>query len=138
MKKSIPVMILFVFCSILAFTQIAPKKTSQAVNPEDFSIFQSRFFSDSSYQSSRITFPLDFIKPDAYPRKIEKGSWKFGEHLHWSSTNPSDIHFRLIETVESGNDKVIHGRLDNGGFENYTFSLRNGQWMLVKMEIPDL
>jgi hypothetical protein len=138
MKKFIPLIIILLICSIPGVAQVPQQKSSKSGNSEDFSIFQSRFFSDSSYQSSRILFPLDFLKPDAYPRKIVKGNWKFGEHLHWSGTNPSDIHFRLIETVESGNDKVIHGRLDNGGFENYTFSLRNGQWMLVKMEIPEL
>ncbi|MGA2822228.1 MAG: DUF4348 domain-containing protein [Bacteroidales bacterium] len=138
MKKNTPVLFIFIFFCVTAFSQHSQKIVVKTNTAEDFSIFQSRFFSDSSYQSDRIRFPLGFLKPDTYPRQIQKGDWKFKAHLHWSKTNPSNIHFRLIEVVDADQNKVIHGKLDNGVYENYTFSLENGKWILVKLEIPDL
>jgi hypothetical protein len=138
MRKSILVLFIFIFFCVTAFSQHSQKIVVKTNAIEDFSIFQSRFFSDSSYQSDRIRFPLVFLKPDTYPRQIQKGDWKFNTHLHWSKTNPSDIHFKLIEVVDADQDKVVHGKLDNGVYENYTFSSENGKWILVKLEIPDL
>ena len=138
MKKILPVLVIILSFYVTVFSQHSQKIVMKTNAVEDFSIFQSRFFSDSSYQSDRISFPLDFLKPDTYPRQIAKGDWKFNAHLHWSKTNPSDIHFKLIEIVDADKNKVVHGRLDNGVFENYTFSLINGKWILVKLEIPDL
>ena len=138
MKKSIPVLFIFIFFCATAFSQHSQKIIVKTNAVEDFSIFQSRSFSDSNYQSDRIRFPLDFLKPGTNPQQIIKGDWKFKAHLYWSKTNPSDIHFKLVEVVDSNQDKVVHGKLDNGVFENYTFSLENGKWILVKLEIPDL
>jgi len=138
MKKSIPVLIILLFFCMPAFSQHSQKVVMKTTPAEDFSIFQSHFFSDNNYQLSRIRFPLEFRRPDSYPRQLAQGDWKFNEHLHWSKTNPSDIHFSLIEVVDSDKDKVVHGKLDTGVYENYTFSLVNGNWFLVKVEIPDL
>lgn len=101
-------------------------------------IFNLVFFSDSTFQNNRISFPLTFLKPDTYPRQISKDNWRFNHHLHWNKFDMSDIHFQLIEVVDSNKDKVVHGKLDNGVYENYTFSLNNGKWLLVKLEIPEL
>jgi hypothetical protein len=138
MKKITPALFIFFFFCVAAFSQHSQKIAVKSAAAEDFSIFQSRFFSDSSYQLARIKFPLDFLKPDSYPRQIVKGDWKFNAHLHWSKTNPSDIHFKLIEVVDADQNKVVHGKLDNGIYEDYTFSLENGKWILAKLEIPDL
>ena len=138
MKKSIAVLFLSLFFCVPAFNQHSQKIAMKSTTPEDFSIFQSHFFSDSSYQVSRIKFPLAFLQPDNSPNQIVKGQWSFSKHLHWSKTNPSDVHFKLIEVVDAEKDKVVRGKNDSGNYENYTFSLVNGEWFLVKVEIPDL
>ncbi len=138
MKKSIAVLIISLFFCVPAFNQHSQKIAMKSTTIEDFSIFQSRFFSDSSYQFSRIKFPLAFLKPDNSPSQIVKNQWRFSEHLHWGNTNPEDVHFKLIEVVDTDKDKVVRGKNDRGIYENYTFSLVNGKWFLVKVEIPNL
>jgi|GEM_PF-5542935 len=138
MKKSIAVLFISIFFCLAAFSQHPQKIVLKTTAPEDFSIFQSRFFSDSSYQLSRIKFPLNFLEPDNSPFQLVQGQWRFSEHLHWSKTNPSDVHFKLIEVLNADRDKVVYGKHDNGDYENYTFSLVDGKWFLVKVEIPEL
>jgi len=138
MKKIIAVLFISVISCAVAFSQNAQKSNTNTAASEEFSIFQSQFFSDSIFQVSRIRFPLEFIKPDAYPRPIQQADWKFTGHLYWNKTNPSDIHFMLVDVYPGATNTTVNGRLDNGNYEKYYFDLLNGKWFLVKLEIPDL
>ena len=138
MKKSIIFNIVLLLVSLAAFSQKTPKMAIKNTSTEDFSIFQSRFFSDDSFQLIRITFPVPFVEPDNPPYMITKEHWEFNSHLYWNKANPADIHFKLIDVVDENNSKVVHSRLDSGNYENYTFSLVDGKWFLVKVEITNL
>jgi hypothetical protein len=138
MKKITTVLFISLVACTVTFSQSAQMSGTRSATPEDFSIFQSQFFSDSLFQAARITFPLDFSKPDSYPKKIERRDWKFNSHLYWNPTDPTDIHNKIVEIYPGATKTVVKGRLDSGGYENYNFDLINGKWFLVKLEIPDL
>jgi hypothetical protein len=138
MKKTSITLFISCFICITAVCQNTQRISGKASATENFSTFQSRFFSESNFQLDRISFPLDFLKPGSQVLKINKADWTFNTHLHWSKTNPLDVHFKLIEVVDVDQNRVVHGKLDNGAYENYTFSLVNGNWKLIELEIPDL
>lgn len=43
---------------------------------------------------------------------------------------------QMLEILNEGKEKVLYGQPDNGSLENYTFSLKDGKWFLIKVELP--
>jgi hypothetical protein len=103
---------------------------------EDFNTFQASFFTDSLFQIERINFPLTVQQPYAQPGRIAKSEWSYKSHLHWNSESPYDVHFSYISAEYSGGDEIVHGKVDTGKYEDYSFSLENGKWYLVKIFLP--
>ena len=138
MKKSASILVLFLFLSCISYSQQVQK--GKNINPptEIFSVFQSRFFTDSIFQFTRINFPLEYRRPDAQPRNVNSGDWKFLDHLYWTKSDPPVYHQVYMQTVPKGDFMRVDGQLDNRYYEYYYFSLIDGKWYLVKYEIPGL
>lgn len=108
---------------------------------EDFFVFFQVFCQDSTFQMSRIKFPLTdtFLGSNldsVITRKIAKSDWTF-LRIKEFKTNTFEYYFssfanrRLPDT-----DEMVYSiiGIENGIQIDYFFKRENGKWFLVKIE----
>lgn len=116
-----------------ATTATAPKKKSKV---EDFDKFYDRFHADSTFQMSRIKFPL------------KGASTNLDKSTSWTPQNWQMLRTRIYD-VDKNQYKVKYSKtetsftqkvwVDGAGFSNECrFELVNGKWFLVYMSDENL
>lgn len=118
-------------------------KSNNSEAVENFDEFISKFYSDTSFQKSRITTPL----------KGEKKFWDDNEDVivttNWEEKEiPSVTSFDKIHEIKNKTiqdfvkeeSKVIEKiYIPNSGFYmNRTFEIQNNKWYLVRYDISDV
>lgn len=111
-------------------------KNASTSNSENFDEFLQNFNSDSSFQISRIIFPLkkealsqDFLEEVSF--SIQKKHWRFLPIL-----GSADFFIQISNPDEKGVEKSNRKLLELNGIENglyisYEFQLVDNQWFLV-------
>lgn len=98
-------------------------------NTEDFDQFYAKFHNDSTFQMSRIRFPLEGKKSDGFDKQ------------NWSEKNWDILKTKIFD-VDTTEFKIEFKKTDteffqkcyipNSGFKNeYRFELLNKKWYLV-------
>jgi hypothetical protein len=87
-----------VFVLVFAATFIYKYSNSQTIEVEDFDTFYERFLTDSTFQMSRINFPLQGLPTNA-------DSTDFAAGFNWEARN-WDIH-KKVDYVELGYQREV-------------------------------
>ena len=125
--------------SVVVFSQCTIKTTEKLVNQqeEDFDLFLEKFLTDSTFQMSRIVFPVKGL-----PVSVSKDVFENG--YNWTADN-WDIHIKvdykkdgyrrvLQNTSEIIKEQLIH---PNGWFVERRFKKTKGQWFLIYYVAPN-
>ena len=105
------------------------KKTEQVNNPESFDAFYERFHSDSTFQLSRIRFPLkgERIEGDTI-KKWKKEDW----NLMKTTIYEIDTAQYRVDYQKTEDTFVQKLWINNSGFKSvYRFKRIDGKWYLV-------
>ena len=114
----------------------------ESQNKEDFNVFFKKFASDSTFQKTRVVFPLDFYSINNDNFEIEK------EIIKKDQYKVSKLHLGLIKCSESYtvfydnfelkfNDtgkRVFQWKGFTGMDERCYFERIKGKWFLIKIE----
>ena len=108
---------------------------------EDFFVFFQGFCTDSSFQLSRIKFPLidTYLSSNLnrrITRKVQSSDWKFMQIKEFTS-NTFEYYFASFNDRKlPDTDEMVYAiiGIENGIQVNYYFKRENGKWFLVKME----
>jgi hypothetical protein len=119
---------------IVGFLNLAAICQTNKTNQETFNDFYSRFTSDSTFQISRVIFPLkgaiyflkDVGKEDSIPWKREE--WLFSDlNIYKLDTTC----YKITLTKKVTNVEEIVYRKNSGLFIERHFTLKNGKWYQV-------
>lgn len=111
-------------------------------NPENFDDFISKFYSDSVFQQSRVSIPLDG----------EILEWDNEEDVvvesNWLGRKPEITGYETVKVTVEGSlqsfirqqDSVVESiYLENSGFLLVrTFALKEGYWFLIRYDVSNL
>jgi hypothetical protein len=108
-----------------------PSETSSDKNEEEFDNFFQRFSKDSSYQLTRIGFPIKVTSTDG-----EKDEIKLINKKDWVYTDYSNLESGQLrrEKVNKGLINLIYTVEDTGVLVYHYFQKKNGKWLLVSIE----
>jgi len=96
---------------------------------EDFDGFFAKFDNDSSFQYSRIEFPLKVITEDA-TRFLSKKEWKFTR-----LSNKQSIKGQIKKTQVSKDEvKMEYSIEETGVLVNHFFRIKEGKWWLIYIQ----
>ena len=101
---------------------------------EDFNSFFAKFCNDSTFQVSRITFPLALISEndDSKTKKtIPLKEWIHTNLLRLNKDNPKNI--LDIKKIKGNSIEVIFSIEDSGVIVIHLFSKINNKWYLTKI-----
>ncbi|QHL89150.1 DUF4348 domain-containing protein [Nibribacter ruber] len=118
-------------------TTVAIKNTAESSettadkSDEEFDTFLQRFSIDSSFQLTRIAFPVKVTSTDG-----EKEEVKLINKQAWEYTNYSNLKSGQIrsEKVKNGLINLIYTVDDTGVLVYHYFQKRNKEWVLVSIE----
>lgn len=122
----------------LVFACSASIAFGQDATNEDFGIFWKKFKTDSTFQKSRIQFPLKYnghVAGEESKTPIKKSDWRYKDNEFW-------LDYKLINTSkpEKGDQaatqerKLSYAPKDEGFANAFHFKLIDGKWFLVKVE----
>lgn len=110
--------------------------------PVDFDEFIDRFYSDSAFQQSRVSIPLDgkIIEWDNDEDAVVESDWLSREPV---ITEYETVKVTVEGSMQSFNrqqDSVVERiYLENSGFLlERTFKLKDGCWFLTKYDLSNL
>jgi hypothetical protein len=97
---------------------------------ESFDEFYHKFYSDSTFQRNRITFPLINLLWDVDKKSYDKEIINANE---WEFTSLDDNKYLKKITKSEFRVKLNIQIQDTGVSVNYIFNLKNGKWFLDKI-----
>lgn len=109
---------------------IKPKTIEKSISYEDFDAFYSKFHKDSSFQMSRIKFPLRGYDMDTSEntKQWSKNNWI----MHRAMVNEVDTSQYKVDVISKPNYKKEKIYIDGGGFNSERiFKRENGKWYLI-------
>jgi len=111
---------------------------------EDFQSFCFHFFTDSAFQSSRISFPLKTIRYSEGFEKVDslftsEKHWQFSDFGYLGRESPDNYHVQIYDNFSqvlrnTGERVVAFEGLENGIHLSLFFRLQSSKWILVKIE----
>lgn len=136
-KARIILAIAVVVCTFTCGAQTKPNNRER----EDFFSFFQVFCLDSSFQLTRIKFPLtetylSLNLDTVITRRIHKDEWKFIQIKEFKS-NTFEYYFDSFSNRKlPDSDEMVYAIIgvENGIQVNYYFKRENYQWFLVKVE----
>jgi hypothetical protein len=137
-KTGIYCLLTFAFLSCDRSTKPAPLIAKK--QPESFQVFFDQFNSDSTFQRSRVVFPLDnYLIPieelnyEMVNQPIDSSEYYILDLTYDDSLakREFDAYERIIE-INGDTVLVKFTGIDNGIHIEYTFALRKNKWFLVK------
>lgn len=139
-KTGIYCFLTFLFLSCDRSTKPTAVSTTKQ-QPESFQVFFDQFNTDSTFQRSRVLFPLDnyLIPPEELNyemvnQPIDSADYYILDLTYHDSLakRQFDAYERTIQTKKDTTWVKFTG-IDNGIHEEFVFQRRNGIWMLVKI-----
>lgn len=114
----------------------------QMAKNEDFQLFFQKFMQDSSFQKSRIDFPLTYIyeEKDSILRtdtlKLALEDWQYQKFYLEIAKERTQIYDNFDGVLTPNNTRMVHWYPIDEQHEgiNYYFDARGGNWLLTKME----
>lgn len=137
-KTGIYCLLTFAFLSCHRSTQ--PSTLIAKKQPESFSVFFDQFNSDSTFQRSRVVFPLDYysVTEESTDYELINQPIDSSEYLILDlnyddsiANQAFDAYKRIIQTTNDTTWVKFTG-IENGIHEEFIFALRKGKWFLVK------
>ncbi len=128
------------------------QQIKQTFTDEDFDTFYKKFYSDSLFQITRITFPLKGFNSDSYdPELGDKNPPYFWKKKDWTFLHTLDQD-KLKDSHEDGVDiyrkTIKHNSVsmvtekmymeESGYSEERKFKKINGKWYLIFYSFKDL
>ena len=108
---------------------------------EKFNSFFWNFMTDSTFQVSRIKFPMKYITwkdelgGDIDTIKINKTEWKYDSFYINTASERTQIYDNFNLNFRPSNERVLHWYgVESGGDIKYYFIGFNGKWYLTKKE----
>ena len=109
---------------------------------EDFQLFFQKFMQDSSFQKSRIDFPLTYIyeEKDSILRtdtlKLAIEDWEYQKFYLEIAKERTQIYDNFDGVLTPNNTRMVHWYPIDEQHEgiNYYFDAKDGNWLLIKME----
>jgi Domain of unknown function (DUF4348) len=138
-KTGIFCLLTLVFLSCNRSTQ--PTALVATKQPESFNVFFDQFNTDSTFQRSRVVFPLDYysVTEESTDYELINQPINTSNYLILDLTyNDSfakrefDAYKRIIQTKKDTTWVKFTG-VDNGIHEEFIFARRKGKWFLVKV-----
>lgn len=105
-----------------------PSRNASSVQEEEFDTFLEKFERDSSFQISRIMFPLELEAGDE-TRLLYQNDWRF---TTLSNKQPIRGQIKKVRTA-TGKVYVQYSIEDTGVLVNHYFEIKNGKWRLVSI-----
>ena len=153
-KSLIFLLMVIIFCQLNTNCQADTKQNQniqQQVLDENFDTFYKKFYSDSLFQISRITFPMKGINSDEYdpdlgdknpPYFWKKKDWNFLHTLDQNIVKDKheygvDVYKKVIK--HNTNSFVVEKiyREESGYSEERWFKKANGKWFLIYYSFKD-
>ncbi len=109
---------------------------------EDFQLFFDKFMQDSTFQLSRIDFPLTYIveefdnKLELDTIQLEKEDWEYQTFYLYIAKERSQIYDNFQGQLRANNQRMVHWFTtgEKKSSANYYFQGKEGIWMLEKIE----
>lgn len=117
---------------------------------EDFTQFCEKFFSDPTFQLSRIRFPLPMVEPrkdtDSFDTvTVGRGEWQYSDFGYGKKQSGSidryeartydNFALRRVKRLRNTKKRVVGFEgIDNGIRVYLYFHLQKNRWMLVRFE----
>ena len=125
--------------SIAIFSQCTVKTSENLVNrqEENFEVFLEKFLTDSTFQLSRIAFPVKGL-----PVSVTKDVFENG--YYWT-IDSWDIHIK-VDYEEEGYKRILQDKGElireqlinaQGWFVERRFKKANGEWFLIYYAAPN-
>jgi hypothetical protein len=130
MRTAIPILLAMLLHTSPAVAQ---------VHHEQFREFASSFFTDSTYQSLRISYPLlqvtlnmNTLEDDTV--RVNEGNWTFTDFGYLSPSYAIQTYDNFQKSLRPSGERVISFEgIENGINLSLYFRLINHQWYLVKI-----
>ena len=138
-KTGIYCLLTFAFLSCNRSTK--PATLIAKKQPESFPVFFDQFNSDSTFQRSRVVFPLDYYSVteestdyELINQPIDAGNYLILDLTYDDSlaNQEFDAYKRIIE-IKKDTTWVKFTGVDNGIHEEFIFECRKGKWFLMKV-----
>lgn len=118
------------------------QENEKAVVNEDFKTFFERFIADSSFQVSRIEFPLNYIfeEYDSVLQRdtlsIARKDWEYQRFYLEMAKERTQIYDNYESVLKPNNLRMVHWYTlsENPSEANYYFHGKSGKWYLEKIE----
>jgi hypothetical protein len=114
-------------------------ESTRIARTEDFNVFINRFKSDSTFQHSRIQFPLtqefgsDVLEAEHIIRRIESPDWRFLPlHYDESFARRELDAYKEVIIIEKNSARLMHHGIDNGIHIEFIFESIEGHWYLIR------
>ena len=126
---------------MLRFNNQKSSETGLEMN-EDFQLFFDKFMQDSTFQLSRIDFPLTYIveefdnKLELDTLLLEKEDWEYQTFYLYIAKERSQIYDNFQGQLRANNQRMVHWFTtgEKKSSANYYFKGNDGIWMLEKIE----
>jgi hypothetical protein len=119
----------------------------QEYSNEDFWTFFWKFMTDSSFQTTRIKFPVDYVTWKELPNgnidlggeivtiKIAAKDWKYDNFYINTANERTQVYDNFNLKFQPTNERVLHWfGVETCGDSRYYFKGFDGEWYLVKKE----
>ena len=118
------------------------QENKKAANNEDFKSFFHRFIADSTFQVSRINFPLNYIfeEYDSVLQRdtllIKRQDWEYQKFYLEMAKERTQIYDNHQGVLSPNNLRMVHWYTlsENPSQANYYFRGKSGKWFLEKIE----
>jgi len=109
---------------------LKPKiKETEKIKDEDFEVFLDKFNSDSTFQTSRINFPIKTIQLDT--ENLKENTIEYNQsNYHLSKIDKQSKYYKIEKVIMSDSAKVYLKGIDNGIYIEFFFFKKNGIWKL--------
>jgi hypothetical protein len=114
-------------------------ESTRIARTEDFNVFINRFKSDSTFQHSRIQFPLtqefrsDVLEAENIIRRIESPDWRFLPlHYDESFAHREMNAYKEVIIIEKNTARLMYHGVDNGINVEFIFESIDGHWYLIR------
>lgn len=102
---------------------------SENLTDENFEVFFNRFIIDSTFQISRINFPIKTIQLDT--ENLKEDTLEFNQsNYHFNKIDKQSKYYKIEKVIASDSAKVSLKGIDNGIYLEFFFSKKNGNWKL--------
>ena len=127
---------------LMRLNNAALNKNTKASNNEDFQLFFDRFMQDSSFQKSRIQFPLTYV----YEEKdsvlsldtliLKSSDWEYQKFYLEIAKERTQIYDNFNAVLQPNNERLVHWYpiAEKSNAINYYFQADKGLWSLIKIE----